>query len=157
MDKVAIFPGSFDPFTAGHEALVQQALALFDRVVVAIGHNPSKSGLLSCDERRALIEDLYSSQPRVEVVVYDTLTTDLARSVGAVAIIRGVRNTTDFEFERSMAAINSRLEPTISTVVLFPPAHLSDVTSSVVRELRLFGHSVKEYMPEGVDIDKYIK
>ena len=97
MLRVAIFPGSFDPFTKGHQAIVDQALSLFDRVVVAIGHNTAKRGLLSVEARKALIEKVYNDEPRVEVTSYTTLTGDEARRLGATTIIRSARNTIDFE------------------------------------------------------------
>ena len=104
--RTALFPGSFDPFTRGHQALVARALKLFDRVVVGIGDNPAKRGMLPAGKRQALIEDLYRGDPRVEAQVYTGLTGDFATAIGAVAIIRGVRNTTDFEYERTMEATN---------------------------------------------------
>ncbi len=158
MDRIAIFPGSFDPFTRGHAAVVDQALLLFDRIVVAVGFNSAKGGgFLSLDNRLALIEELYSDNDRVDVASYESLTVDFARSVGAVAMIRGVRSTIDFEYERSLAAINSRLDSGIVTVVLYSPAELADVSSNVVRELYTYGHSVEQFLPEGVNFEKYIK
>lgn len=156
MARTAIFPGSFDPFTRGHAALVDEALRLFDRVVIGIGHNPSKRGLLTVENRRRLIADLYAADPRVEARIYTGLTGDLAAETGACAIIRGVRNTTDFEYERTMEAANRRLFPALTTVVLFTPAHVADIASSTVREVRAFGRSVEEFMPEGVDINEYL-
>lgn len=150
--KIAIFPGSFDPFTRGHEAIVTQALTLFDKVVVAVGENIGKNSLLTPEERVALIRQLYEAEPRVEVTAYSTLTGDLARKVGATAIVRGVRNTIDFEYERTMAQTNKRLFPDIETVILLTPAHLLDVSSSAVRELLAFGRDVSEWIPEGVEI-----
>ncbi|MFI3317259.1 MAG: pantetheine-phosphate adenylyltransferase [Rikenellaceae bacterium] len=157
MERIAIFPGSFDPFTRGHEAIVGQALLLFDRVVVAVGFNSSKSGFMSIEDRVALIEDLYRGQSRVEVTSYEGLTIDLARSKGAVAMIRGVRSTVDFEYERALAAVNSRLDGDIITVVLYSPAELADVSSNVVRELYSYGRSVAEFLPKGVKFENYIK
>lgn len=95
MERTAIFPGSFDPFTRGHEALVAEALNLFDRVVIGIGNNSAKSGLLTVENRHRLIEDLYAGNDRVEARIYSGLTGDFATAEGACAIIRGVRNTTD--------------------------------------------------------------
>ena len=103
---IAIFPGSFDPFTRGHQALVDDALRIFDKVVIGIGNNVSKAGLLRIEARKQLIEDLYADNPRVEVRIYTGLTGDFARDQHASAIIRGVRNTTDFEYERTMEATN---------------------------------------------------
>lgn len=111
MERIAIFPGSFDPFTRGHEALVEQALRLFDRVIIGIGNNPEKHGLLPIENRRKLIADLYAREPRIEARIYAGLTGDFARETGACAILRGVRNTTDFEYERTMEATNHRIYP----------------------------------------------
>ena len=150
--KIALFPGSFDPFTKGHEAIVRQALTLFDKVVVAIGENIGKSSLLSTEERIKLIERLYANDERVETIAYSTLTGEAARAVGASAIIRGVRNTIDFEYERTLAQTNKRLFPEIETILLLTPADLADVSSSAVRELLAFGHDVSEMLPEGIDL-----
>lgn len=154
--KTALFPGSFDPFTRGHEAIVGEALRLFDRVIIAIGENIGKRSLLDIDARERLIRDLYHNQQRVECVTYHTLTGDLAREVGAEVIVRGVRNSADFEYERTMAQTNARLFPELQTVLLFTPPELSDVSSSTVRELLAFGHRVDEMMPEGVKLEDYI-
>ena len=150
--KIALFPGSFDPFTRGHEAIVRQALTLFDKVVVAIGENIGKNSLLSTEERIKFIEQLYANDERVEAIAYSTLTGEAARKVGASAIIRGVRNTIDFEYELTLAQTNKRLFPEIETILLLTPADLADVSSSVVRELLAFGHDVSEMLPEGIDL-----
>ena len=155
--KTAIFPGSFDPFTRGHQALVDEALSLFDKVIIAIGENVNKRSLLSLEARKKLIEDLYADNKRVECITYSSLTGDAAREVGATAIIRGVRNTIDFEYERTMALTNSRLFPEIETVILLTPPALADVSSSTVRELHAFGRDVQEMMPQGVNIEDYME
>ncbi len=155
--KTAIFPGSFDPFTRGHADIVEQALQLFDRVVIAIGDNVGKRSLLNLKNRLRLIRHLYEHNPRVECVAYSTLTGDIAREMGADAIIRGVRNTIDFEYERTMAQTNKRLFPELTTVILLTPPHLNDVSSSTVRELLQFGQDVTEFMPEGIDIRNYLE
>lgn len=156
MQRTALFPGSFDPFTRGHAAVVEEALALFDRVVVAVGYNVEKRSLLSVDARRRLIEDIYADEPRVEVTVYTSLTGDEARRVGACAIVRSVRTTTDFEYERTMAQANLRLYPELRSVLLMLSPEVTDISSSLVRELMAFGRSVDCLMPEGVDISKYL-
>ncbi len=154
--KIAIFPGSFDPFTRGHAALVEQALQLFDKVVIAIGENVNKRTLLTLEARKKLIEDLYTDNSRVECMTYSSLTGDAARDAGSTAIIRGVRNTIDFEYERTLAQTNRRLYPDITTVLLFTPAEYADVSSSTVRELLAFEREVDWLLPEGVDLKKYM-
>ena len=153
---IAIFPGSFDPFTRGHEAIVEKALHLFDKVIIGIGSNVAKQGLLSVENRKRLIDDYYAGDARVEAMIYGGMTGDFAQQVGAAAIIRGVRNTTDFEYERTMEATNHRLHPDIITVMLFTPAPVADIASSTVREVLAFGRTVDEFMPEGIDIKKYL-
>lgn len=153
----AIFPGSFDPFTRGHAALVEQALGLFDKVVIAIGENINKNSLLDAEQREKLIRDCYAGNERVGVIRYSTLTGEVAREVGATAIIRGVRNTIDFEYERTMAQTNRRIFPDLQSVMFFTPAEYSDISSSTVRELLKFGRSIEEMMPEGVVLENYIR
>ena len=156
MERTAIFPGSFDPFTRGHAALVEEALHLFDRVVIGIGNNTSKQGLLRGENRNRLIDDIYRHNPRVGARIYTGLTGEFAEEVGACAIIRGVRNTTDFEYERTMEATNHRIYPDITTVMLFTPAPVADISSSTVREVLSFGRNVEEFLPEGIDINNYL-
>lgn len=157
MKRIALFPGSFDPFTRGHAYVVEAALRLFDGVVIAIGSNISKSSLLTLEQRRSLIETLYADDARVEVATYDMLTVDFARQVGATAIVRGVRSTIDFEFERSMEAVNRRLDGSVQTLLIVTDDAYAHISSSMVRELLAFGRSVDEYMPEGVDISHYLE
>ena len=109
MERTVLFAGTFDPYTRGHHALVERALAMFDKVVVAVGRNLGKNCMFSLEERVSAIEKVYAGNDRVSVAVYDTLTMDFARSVGAVALLRGVRSVKDFEYERDIADINLRL------------------------------------------------
>ena len=154
--KTAIFPGSFDPFTRGHEAIVEKALHLFDKVIIGIGSNISKQGLLSVENRKRLIDDYYAGDGRVEAMIYGGMTGDFAQQVGAAAVIRGVRNTTDFEYERTRAATNRRLYPAVVTVMLFTPPDVADISSSTVREVLGFGRSVAEFLPHGVELKNYL-
>ncbi len=156
MEKIAIFPGSFDPFTRGHAALIDESLRLFDRIIIGIGNNSTKHGLLTVEARKRLIDDIYEGNDRVIAKIYEGLTSDFARTEGACAIIRGVRNTTDFEYERTMEATNRRLSSDIVTVMLFTPSTVADISSSTVREVLSFGRSVDEFLPDGFDLKKYL-
>ena len=156
MERVAIFPGSFDPFTRGHEAIVKQALGLFDRVVVAIGYNTTKRGFLSIEARKALIEKVYKDEPRVDVTIYTTLTGDEARRVGATIILRSVRNSTDFEYERTLERANCHIYPDLTTVLLVSSADMEHISSTLVRELHAFNHSTESLLPEGIALEEYL-
>lgn len=145
--KVAIFPGSFDPFTVGHASIVERGLPMFDRIVIGVGVNDSKRSLLTPEERVEAIRKLYEEEPRIKVVSYNDLTVDLVRREGAQFILRGLRSVKDFEYERDIAAMNNRLSG-VETVLLFTEAHYSDISSSVVRELIAFGKNVSEFLPK---------
>ncbi len=155
-ERVALFAGSFDPFTLGHSAVVGSALRLFDRVVVGVGCNISKRSLLSIEQRVRLIEELYADEPRVSVCSYDGLTGNFAFEVGATALVRGVRNAIDLESERVLEAVNRGLYPELQTVLLFTPAEVAHISSSGVRELIAFGAKVESMMPCGVELDRYL-
>ncbi len=156
MEKTALFPGSFDPFTMGHKSVVDQGLSLFDRVIVAIGVNVEKRGLLTPENREALIRDLYRDEPRVEVTTFEGLTADLANRLGVRFLLRGMRNTVDFEFERNMMQLNQALNPELTTVLLFTPPKYVAISSSSVREIITFGGDVSPFMPPGIDLKKYL-
>lgn len=156
MARIALFAGSFDPFTRGHEAVVEAALQLFDEVVIGVGENISKKGILSIEARCRLIEDCYKDESRVRVASYNTLTGDFAREVGATVLVRGVRNTLDFEFERSIEATNRELFPELTTVLLPTPAEYMHISSSLVRELLAFGREVSDYLPQNIKIENYL-
>ena len=156
MQRVAIFPGSFDPFTRGHEAVVNEALKLFDKVVVAIGYNTLKRGFLPVEARKAIIERVYADNPRVEVTAYTTLTGDEARRVGATAIVRSVRNMTDFDYERTIANANRFAYKDLSTVIVLVPVEVEHISSSLVRELHAFGRDVDGLLSEGIVLGDYL-
>lgn len=131
---LALFPGSFDPFTDGHDNVVQRALRLFDAVVVAVGENSDKHYMFSSEDRVRRIAERYVSEPRVRVVCYSDMTVDCCRRNGCGAIVRGVRNAQDWEYEATVAAVNQRLAPDIETVLLPADSHLRDVSSTLERE-----------------------
>ena len=144
--RVALFPGSFDPFTRGHQAIVERALPMFDKLVIAIGINRAKKSWMPIDERLERLRTLYANEPRIEVVTYDTLTMDLAQQYGAKYILRGVRSVTDFEYERTIADANRRIAG-LETIFLISDADTSHISSSLVRELASFGHDVSDLLP----------
>lgn len=145
-EKIALFAGTFDPYTKGHHAIVQRALQLFDKVVVAVGRNMEKRSMLPPEQRLAQIEKTYANEPRVQAALYDGLTVDYARKVGATALLRGVRSVKDFEYERDLADINMRIDG-METVILISAPEYAVVSSSLVRELAAHGKDVSDFLP----------
>ena len=145
--RIAIFPGSFDPFTIGHASIVRRGLEMFDKIVIGGGYNANKRSFLTPEERVAAIEKVYASESRVKVVAYDNLTADLARREQARFVLRGIRSVKDFEYERDIAGINHRLSG-VETVLLFTEPHYADISSTIVRELLAFGKDVSEFLPK---------
>lgn len=148
MNKV-IFPGSFDPFTIGHANLVERALKLFDEVIIAVGYNEQKTGWLPVEERVRALREYYAGIPQIYIECYTGLTVDFAQSQGARFILRGVRSVKDYEYELGIADINARLAD-IETVVLLADPTISGISSSVVRELHLFGRDITPWLPQGL-------
>lgn len=149
--RVAIFPGTFDPFTRGHYSVVRRALSMFDEVVVAIGVNALKHPMFTEEERVAMLEGLFADEPRVKVVSYSGLTVDVARDCGAQFMLRGVRSVMDFEYERSIADVNREISG-LETVMLFTEPMYAHISSSVVRELIGYGKDVKAFVPERMEL-----
>lgn len=145
--RIAIFPGSFDPFTIGHASIVRRGLEMFDKIVIGVGYNANKRSFLTPEERVAAIEKVYASESRVKVVAYDNLTADLARREQARFVLRGIRSVKDFEYERDIAGINHRLSG-VETVLLFTEPHYADISSTIVRELLAFAKDVSEFLPK---------
>ena len=134
MAVLALFPGSFDPFTAGHEAILRRVLPLFDKVVVAVGVNTDKQYMFSVEERLSLIRQKLADCPTVEVTSYSGMTVDLCHQLGAKAIIRGIRTAADFEYEQTIAAVNRLQDPSIETLlILADPEHIN-ISSTLERE-----------------------
>ena len=153
MGSIAIFPGSFDPFTVGHASVVKRALPLFDKIIIAIGINEGKKTLFSVEHRISEIRRIYENEPRIEVTSYETLTIDFAKEVGAHFILRGLRSVRDFEYERDIAEMNSRIAG-IETVLLFTEHQYACISSSAVRELISYGKDVSAYLPLPVNPQK---
>ena len=149
--RIALFPGSFDPFTRGHESIVRRALPLFDRFVIAIGVNADKRSFMTMEQRKAWIESVFKDEPCVEVITYTGLTVDIAREIGAQFIVRGVRLIQDFENEKHLAEVNRDLTG-IETILLYTLPEYSHISSSIVRELYNYGQDVKAYLPADADV-----
>jgi len=149
--SLAVFPGSFDPITNGHLDIVDRALAVFDRVRMAILLNPEKQPLFSVDERLALIREAWRGNPRVEADTFSGLLVDYADRVGASVIIRGIRAISDFEYELQMALMNRRLDPQIETVFMIPAESYSYVSSRLVKEVFQLGGRVSDLVPPVVE------
>ena len=145
--KRAIFPGSFDPYTIGHHDIVVRGLQVFDEIVIGIGHNYTKRETFPIEERLAAIQRIYNNEPRVRVEVYDGLTVDFAAEQHAQFILRGVRSTLDFEYERNIAEANKQLSG-IETLLLYTRPEYAHISSSLVRDLHAHGKDIAAYLPE---------
>ena len=151
----AIFPGSFDPFTAGHEALLHRSIQLFDEVIIAVGHNSEKKYMFNIEARVEMIKSVFKNNNKVKVVEYEGLTVDLCRSLDVYFLIRGLRTSADFEFERAIGQINKQMEPRIETVfMLIAPEH-SAVSSSMVRDILVNNGDASMFLPK--EIDTFLK
>jgi len=151
MKKVAIFPGTFDPFTIGHESLIKRGLSIVDEIIISIGINEAKKSYFSLEERMQMISDLFKDEPRISVASYNSLTVDFARKVGADFILRGIRSVNDFEYEKTIADMNRNIAG-VETFVLFTEPEYTHISSTIVRELLRYGHNVKDFVPKGINI-----
>lgn len=147
--RIALFPGTFDPFTIGHESLVRRGLSLMDRIVIAIGVNDAKKSFFPLDQRLDMIRKLYANEPRVSIESYNSLTVEFAQEIGARFILRGVRSVTDFEYEKTIADMNRTISG-IETFVLFTEPALTHISSSHVRELLRYGYDVSGFVPQAI-------
>ncbi len=152
MKHKALFPGSFDPFTAGHLNILKRALVMFDEVVVAVGINQDKRGFFDMDQRMDIINQAVKGLKGVSVIKYDNLTIDTCRELGIRVIVRGVRNMIDFETERSIADANRRLAPDIETVIIPTAQEFAHISSSAVRDLLKHHGDTSLFLPEGVKL-----
>jgi|TARA_B110000261_G_scaffold154992_1_gene187272 pantetheine-phosphate adenylyltransferase len=147
VEKIALFPGSFDPFTKGHLDIVNRSLKLFHKVIVAIGHNSKKHRYFEILKTKASIENHFQGNPHVEVMVYDELTAQIAKKKDAQYLIRGLRNTTDFEYENSISQINRHLNLDLETVFLITSPQFAHINSSIIREVHKYGGDISAFVP----------
>lgn len=145
--KTALFPGTFDPFTLGHASVVRRGLAIFDRIVIAIGVNEAKQTYYTMEERLEQIRACFVGEDRVEVTTYEGMTVECAREHDAIAILRGVRSLTDFEYERLLSDINLKISG-IDTVCVFTEPELASIQSNVVRDLLKHHQDVRAFVPK---------
>ena len=150
----AIFPGTFDPFTAGHASIVRRALTFIDEIVIAIGINESKHTHFPLEQRKRMIADYSRHEPRITVESYDGLTTDFAQQAGANLIVRGIRTVRYFEYEETIADINRKLTG-IETILLFTEPELTCSSSTNVRPLFTLGNDIRQFLPEGMRPNQY--
>ncbi len=152
-ERIAIFPGSFDPFTIGHQDIVQRALPLFDRIIIAIGFNSDKKGFFPIDKRKAWIEQSFNGNEKIEVHTYEGLTVDFCHKVGAQFLLRGLRTSSDFEYERAIAQMNKKINLDIESVFLLTAPEYTPISSTIVRDIIRHGADVSEFLPKGMIID----
>ncbi|HEC98106.1 MAG TPA: pantetheine-phosphate adenylyltransferase [Nitrospirae bacterium] len=151
MKRIAICPGTFDPITNGHIDIVMRSLSIFDEIVVAVAPNPRKTPLFNIEERIELIGESFRDLRRVTIESFDGLLVDYVKQKGGVAIVRGLRAISDFEYELQMALMNRRLDSGIETVFMMPSEEYSFLTSTIIKEIASFGGSVKGLVPEIVE------
>lgn len=156
MEKIAVFPGSFDPFTVGHENIVLRSLGLFDRVIVAIGKHPTKKPLLAIETRIRMVNDVFRTCDQVSADSFEGLTVDYCRRVNATHMLRGIRTAADFEYERAIAQINKRMLPTVESVFLLTTPEHTPVNSTIIREIIANGGDASQFLPEGIQIKDYL-
>ena len=156
MKKIAIFPGTFDPFTIGHLSIVSRGLKLVDEIIIAIGVNQNKSTFFSLEDRMDMISLIFKGDDRVKIDSYDCLTVDFAKKANANFILRGIRSVYDFEYEKNIADVNRKISG-IETFVLYTEPEHTHISSSIVRELLSYKKDVGEFVPESMQIHNYLK
>ncbi|MEQ8303778.1 MAG: pantetheine-phosphate adenylyltransferase [Cyclobacteriaceae bacterium] len=148
MKRIALFPGSFDPFTKGHEDIVLRGLTLFDEVIVAIGYNSAKSNrYFAIDLMVSKISETFSDHANIRVITFAELTAEFAKKNGANYLLRGLRNTTDFEYENSISQVNRHLNPDLESVFLITSPQFASISSSIIREVHRYKGDVSEFLP----------
>jgi pantetheine-phosphate adenylyltransferase len=156
MKKTALFPGSFDPFTVGHEAIVRRALKMFDEIIIAVGANTSKKGgHFSLENRMKMIKSVFVDEPRVKVDHYEGLTVDFCREKGAGFLLRGLRTSADFEYERAIAQVNKAMAPDIESVFLLTAPEHTPINSTIVKDIIRHGGDASRFVPKSVNLNDY--
>lgn len=155
MPKIAVFPGSFDPITIGHVELLQRALPLFDQIIVAIGINSQKSTLFSFEQRMDWLKAVFKDEPKVEVDFFENLTAHYCRRIGARYLLRGLRNASDFDYEKTISQLNHIVGDGLETIFLISRPAYSHISSTIVREIIKGGGDASPFLPKEVRINHY--
>jgi pantetheine-phosphate adenylyltransferase len=155
MKKIAVFPGSFDPFTIGHEGIVKRALSLFDEIIIAVGANALKKSYYSLETREKMISKVFQSEPRVKVDHYEGLTVDYCKTNSAKYILRGLRTAADFEFERAIAQVNKAMASDIESVFLLTIPEHTHINSTIVRDIIRSGGDASRFVPATINLKDY--
>ncbi len=155
MERVAIFPGSFDPFTVGHESIVKRAIPLFDKIIIMIGFNSSKRSFFSVEKREKWINEVFKNESKVTVQCHEGLTVDFCKKVNAQYILRGLRTSADFEFERAIAQINKKMLPQIESVFLLTMPEHTPINSTIVRDIILHGGDPSMFLPSSLNMSEF--
>ena len=153
MERIAVFPGSFDPITKGHENIIKRALSLFDMIIIAVGENAEKKTIFPLDKRVDWIKAVFVSEQRIKVEKYSGLTVEFCKKRNIKFILRGLRTSADFEFERTIGQVNKRLDEEIETVFLLTAPEFTALNSSIVREILKYGGDASQFVPDAVKLD----
>jgi pantetheine-phosphate adenylyltransferase len=152
MKRIALFPGSFDPITKGHENILRRALPLFDEIIIAIGKNSSKQSYFTIEQREKWIKQVFANEPKVRIETYTGLTINFCKKMNARYILRGLRTSADFEFEKSIAQNNNVMAPEIETIFILPIPELSAINSTIVRDIVRNGGDASPFVPNGINL-----
>ncbi|MBL7110738.1 MAG: pantetheine-phosphate adenylyltransferase [Bacteroidales bacterium] len=156
MSKTAVFAGSFDPITVGHESIVRRAMPLFDAIVIAIGSNTLKQNYFKLEKRKQMIRDVFADEEKISVDEYEGLTVDYCKKIGATYLLRGLRTSADFEYERAIAQLNKSMYPEVESVFLLTIPEHTPINSTIVRDIIRHGGDAKKFLPGKIDLKKYL-
>lgn len=155
MQKIAIFPGSFDPFHIGHESIVRRAIPLFDKIIIMIGYNANKKSFFSVEQRMKWINQIFSNVEKVEVRSHNGLTVDFCKEVEASYILRGLRTSADFEYERAIAQVNKQMHPEIETIFLLTLPEHTPINATIIRDIIFHDGDASRFLPKGLDFNEF--
>jgi len=156
MEKIAVFPGSFDPFTVGHENIVLRGLSIFDKIIVAIGIHSTKQPLLKIEARVEMVNRIFRDNKQVSGDSFEGLTVDYCKKVRATHMLRGIRTAADFEYERAIAQINKQMLPSVESIFLLTTPEHTPVNSTIIRDIIRNGGDASQFLPKGLDINDYL-